>query len=124
MNNKFIIVGVILALVGLAFVMLTQQEEIETSSANIQDFDISVTNCIVSDSDFGEIQYSIKNNLDKDYELILALLQTNVDGEIFDLYEATIEIPAGQTIHEKQLITKSSTDSQCVIYIKFLREIP
>jgi len=104
--------------------MLTQQEEIETSSANIQDFDISVTNCIVSDSDFGEIQYSIKNNLDKDYELILALLQTNVDGEIFDLYEATIEIPAGQTIHEKQLITKSSTDSQCVIYIKFLREIP
>jgi len=124
MNKKLIIVGIVIA-IGLAvwasLIIISDLESLRTDS---KFFKVDIIDCSVVGIDSRELEYSITNTLDKNYRLELALLQTDINGDILDERRALVDILGGQTIHAKQLMSYVPEMNTCVIQIKDVIDLP
>jgi len=124
MNKKLIIVGIVVA-VGLAvwasLIIISDPESLRTDS---KFFNVDIIDCRVVGIDSRELEYSITNTLDKNYRLELALLQTDINGDIVDERRVQVDILGGQTIHAKQLMSYVPEMNTCVIQIKDVIDLP
>ncbi len=124
MNKKLIIVEIVIA-IGLAvlvyFIIISDPEILRTDS---KFFKVDIIDCRVIGTDSRELEYSITNTLEKNYRLELALLQTDINGDILDERRARVDILGGQTIHAKQLMSYVPEMNTCVIQIKDVIDLP
>ncbi len=124
MNKKLIIVGIVIA-IGLAvwasLIIISDPEILRTDS---KFFKVDIIDCRVIGTDSRELEYNITNTLEKNYRLELALLQTDIDGDILDERRARVDILGGQTIHAKQLMSYVPEMNTCVIQIKDVIDLP
>jgi len=124
MNKKLIIVGIVIA-IGLAvWVSLIAISDPETLRTDSKFFNVDIIDCRVVGIDSRELEYSITNTLDKNYRLELALLQTDINGDIVDERRVQVDILGGQTIHAKQLMSYVPEMNTCVIQIKDVIDLP
>ena len=124
MNKKLIIVGIVIA-IGLAVwasLIIISDPEILRTDSNF--FKVNIIGCHVVGIDSRELEYSITNTLEKNYRLELALLQTDINGDILDERRARVDILGGQTIHAKQLMSYVPEMNTCVIQIKDVIDLP
>ena len=124
MNKKLIIVGIVIA-IGLAvwatLIMISDPEILRSDS---KFFKVDIIDCRVVSIDSRELEYRITNTLDKNYRLELALLQTDINGDILDERRARVDILGGQIIHVKQLMSYVPEMNTCVIQIKDVIDLP
>ena len=124
MNKKLIIVGIVIA-IGLAVwatLIMISDPEILRSDSNF--FKVDIIDCRVVSIDSRELEYRITNTLDKNYRLELALLQTDINGDIIDERRVQVDILGGQIIHAKQLMSYVPEMNTCVIQIKDVIDLP
>jgi len=123
-NKKLIIVGIVIAIslaVWASLIIISEPESLRTDS---KFFKVDIIHCSVVGIDSRELEYSITNTLDKNYRLELALLQTDINGDILDERRALVDILGGQTIHAKQLMSYVPEMNTCVIQIKDVIDLP
>jgi len=124
MNKKLIIVGIVIA-IGLAvwatLIMISDPEILRSDS---KFFKVDIIDCRVVSIDSRELEYRITNTLDKNYRLELALLQTDINGDILDERRVQVDILGGQIIHAKQLMSYVPEMNTCVIQIKDVIDLP
>jgi len=87
-------------------------------------FKVDIIDCRVVSIDSRELEYRITNTLDKNYRLELALLQTDINGDILDERRVQVDILGGQIIHAKQLMSYVPEMNTCVIQIKDVIDLP
>jgi len=124
MNKKFIIVGIVIA-IGLAVwtsIFIISDPEILRTDSDF--FKVDIIDCRIMSTDSRELEYSITNTLDKNYRLKLALLQTDINGDVLDERSAQVDILSGQTIHAKQLMSHVPEMNTCEIKIKDVIDLP
>ena len=124
MNKKLIIVGIVIA-IGLAIwasLIIISDPEILRTDSNF--FKVNIIDCHVVGIDSRELEYNITNTLEKNYRLELALLQTDINGDILDERRVQVDILGGQTIHAKQLMSYVPEMNTCVIQIKDVIDLP
>ncbi len=124
MNKKLIIVEIVIAIglaVGMYLIIISDPEILRTDS---KFFKVDIIDCRVIGTDSRELEYSITNTLEKNYRLELALLQTDINGDILDERRARVDILGGQTIHAKQLMSYVPEMNTCVIQIKDVIDLP
>jgi len=124
MNKKLIIVEIVIA-IGLAvwvYLIIISDPEILRSDSKF--FKVDIIDCRVVSIDSRELEYRITNTLDKNYRLELALLQTDINGDILDERRVQVDILGGQIIHAKQLMSYVPEMNTCVIQIKDVIDLP
>ena len=86
------------------------------------DFEITPISC-AEDSDSIEFQFSIANNLDKDYRLEMILAQYDIEDQPLAKQAILVETLAGKTKFEKYLMPLDSRLYSCGIELKHSEEI-
>jgi len=124
MNRKFVIV-VIAIVFGIILYFTIMKLEYENNIEQMSNFfNVTIINCEVIDSGSKQMQYRIKNNLDKDYQLKLSFQLTDRYGVKLVMEEEYVDIFAGQTAYGKKSLNNVPQINICAIQIKESREIP
>ena len=88
----------------------------------INGFKITPLGCDKVNEDFTELRFSVANNHNQDFHVVLAIMLT-VDGNIVDGKDVSFDILAGDIVEDIKVLNNGDGKNNCVVQIREISPI-